>query len=176
MESQARESALGIETPNRRWLSAVGAGLVGGVGFGLVMQFVMGAMPVVGSLYGQPTVLAGWVAHLVHSVVFAVVFVALITGTGLGRYARTTAGTTGLGTVYGAVLGVVAGAFVLPVWANAVTAAGMPVPFLSAASFLGHVLFGVLLGAAYAVIRGTRRSEPTTDTDQVQPETADPDA
>lgn len=177
MEAQARESEINLKTPNRRWLAAIGAGLVGGIGFGLVLQFVMGAMPVIGSLYGQPTVLAGWIAHLIHSVIFAVVFVALITRTRIRQLARSTAQITGLGTAYGAVLGIVTGAFVMSIWANAVAGAGMPVPFLSVPSFLGHLLFGVLLGAAYAVARGTGSLAPASQTDsaRTEPEHAEPE-
>ena len=168
-ESRLTEPELSSTRTSRRWIAGAGAGLVGGVGMGLILHFVMGAMPVVGSLYGQPTVLAGWIAHLVHSVVFALLFVGAITRTGLGRYARTTARTTGLGTAYGALLGVATGAFVLPLWVNAVSAAGMPVPFVSGPAFAGHVVFGLLLGAAFAVARGTAGTEratadePTTD-------------
>jgi hypothetical protein len=170
MEAQVSESGSGVESPNRAWLAGIGGGLVGGVGFGLVMHFVMGAMPVVGSLYGQPTVLAGWVAHLVHSVIFALIFVALITRTGLRRYAGTSTRTAGLGTAYGAVLGIVTGAFVLPIWVNAMSGAGMPVPLLSTPSFLGHLLFGLLLGAVYAVSRATGSTAPTTGTEPMESE------
>lgn len=153
---------MGVERSNRIWIAGVGAGLVGGVGMGLIMHFVMGAMPVVGSLYGQPTVIAGWAAHLVHSVVFALIFVGLVTRTGLSRYARTTTLAAGSAIVYGAVLGIVAGAFVLPIWVNAVSAAGMPVPLLSVPSFIGHLVFGLLLGGVYAVTRGTGTTMATT--------------
>jgi hypothetical protein len=177
MEAQTRDPEISLETPNRRWLAAIGAGLVGGIGFGLVLQFVMGAMPVIGSLYGQPTVLVGWLAHLVHSVIFAMLFVTLITRTGLRRYAGSTARITGLGTVYGSVLGVVTGAFVMPIWANAVAGAGMPVPFLSVPSFLGHLLFGALLGSVYWVARSTGSPGPTSsaDTERTVPDPAEPE-
>jgi len=165
--SQVTERAVSRETSTRPWIAGIGGGLVGGVGMGLLLHFVMGAMPVVGSLYGQPTVLAGWVAHLVHSAIFGLLFVALITRTGLRSYAGTTARTTGLGTAYGAVLGIVTGAFVLPIWANAVTGAGMPVPFLSGPAFAGHVVFGLLLGAVYVVTltrgAGTTETSKTTE-------------
>lgn len=148
-------------TANRPWLAGIGGGLVGGIGMGLVLQFVMGAMPVIGSLYGQPTVVAGWVAHMVHSVLFALVFVALVTRTDLRQYARTPLWTAGLGIAYGVVLTAVAGAFVMPLWLNTLTGAGLPVPLLSAPSFAGHVVYGFLLGAVYGVARGTGVTEPT---------------
>jgi hypothetical protein len=173
MEAQAR-SGIGVETPNRRRLATVGAGVVGGVGFGLVLQFGMGAMPTIGSLYGQPNVLGGWIAHLVHSVIFAVIFVAAITRTGLRRYAGSGARIVGLGAAYGALLGVVTGAFVMPIWANAVAGAGMSVPSLSAPSYLGHLLFGALVGAVYVVARGAGSPPPTASTD-ADPEPVEPE-
>jgi hypothetical protein len=159
MESELRDAELTRTANNRPWLAGIGGGLVGGVGMGLILHFVMGAMPVVASLYGQSSVAIGWVAHLFHSAVFGLVFVALITRTGLRTYARTTVWTAGLGTVYGAVLGVVTGALVLPVWLNAVSGAGLPVPFFATPAFVGHVLFGLLLGAVYAATRGTTPSD-----------------
>ena len=175
MEAQVSESGRVVESSNRMWLAGIGGGLVGGVGFGLVMHFVMGAMPVVGSLYGQPTVLAGWVAHLIHSVIFALIFVALISRTGLKRYAETSVRTAGLGTAYGAVLGIVTGAFVLPIWVNAMTGAGMPVPFVSTPAFVGHVLFGLLLGAVYAISRGTGSTTTMTETEPMESEATEPE-
>lgn len=158
MESELRGSELVQTSNNRRWIAGIGGGLVGGVVMGLLLHFGMGAMPVIASLYGQSSVAVGWVAHLFHSAVFGLIFVALITRTGLRTYARTTVWTASLGTVYGVLLGIITGALVLPVWLNAVSGAGMPVPFFATPSFVGHVLFGLLLGAVYAATRGTTTS------------------
>ena len=155
MESELRESERIQTVNNRPWLAGIGGGLVGGVGMGLILHFAMGAMPVIASLYGQSSVAVGWIAHLFHSVVFGLIFVALVTRTGLRSYERTTVWTAGLGTSYGGVLGILTGAFVLPVWVNAVSGAGLPVPFFATPAFIGHVLFGLLLGGVYAVTRGT---------------------
>jgi hypothetical protein len=171
MESEIRESELTRTVNNRPWLAGIGGGLVGGIGMGLILHFAMGAMPVIASLYGQSSVAIGWVAHLFHSVVFGLIFVALITRTGLRGYARTTVRTAGLGTGYGILLGVLTGAFVLPVWVNAVTGAGMPVPFFAAPAFVGHVLFGLLLGTVYAVTRGAG----TADTSGLAPDESSDD-
>jgi hypothetical protein len=121
------------------------------------MHFVMGAMPLVGALYGQPPVLAGWVAHLFHSVVFALFFAAVVASTSLGEDGRL--GITGLEDAYGIVLEVVAAGFVLPIWANAVDAATLPVPFLVPMGFLTHLVFGVLLGAGFGFVVTRERSE-----------------
>jgi hypothetical protein len=168
MESELRGSELVQTSNNRRWIAGIGGGLVGGVVMGLLLHFGMGAMPVIASLYGQSSVAVGWVAHLFHSAVFGLIFVALVTRTGLRTYARTTGWTTGLGGVYGVVLGVLTGAFVLPLWVNAVSGAGLPVPLFATPAFVGHVLFGLLLGAIYAVTHS-----PPSDTSVVPRDGAD---
>jgi uncharacterized membrane protein YagU involved in acid resistance len=127
---------------------------------GLVLQFVMGAMPLVGALYGQPTVLAGWVAHLFYSVVFAVLFAAVVAGTSLREYGLL--GMVGLGLVYGVPLGLVAAGVVLPVWANAIGAGPLPVPFIIPMGFLTHIVYGVLLGAVFGYVVTRQRSLATT--------------
>ena len=65
-------------TSTRTWSGAVTGGIVAGVGMGLLMHFVMNAIPLIGGLYGQPTVAIGWAAHLVHSIVFALIVAAVI--------------------------------------------------------------------------------------------------
>jgi hypothetical protein len=111
---------------------------------GLLMHFLMGAMPLVGALYGQPTVAAGWLAHLAHSVVLAFVFAAAIDRTSFRDSGLL--GLVGLGAAYGVLLGVVTGGVVLPLWANAVGAAQLPVPSLGLPGMIAHVLYGVVLG------------------------------
>ncbi|WP_157972628.1 hypothetical protein [Haloprofundus halophilus] len=162
--AQAYPSRMPTETGSRVWTASALAGLVAGIAMGLVMQFVMNAMPLIGALVGQPTVVGGWVLHLVISVVFALTFAAIITRTSLSRYGRTTLGTVGLGLAYGAVLTVVAGWFALPIWANAVGAGPLPVPLVVPMGVVTHLLYGLVLGGVYAYARGTTESEPTEET------------
>lgn len=152
--------------PTRTWSGAVAGGLVAGVGMGLIMDVVMGAMPLIGALYGQPTVAAGWLAHLFHSVVFAVVFAAAVMGTPFRRYGLV--GMIGLGAGYGIMLELVAAGVVLPLWANAVGLGPLPVPFLLPIGFVTHLVYGLLLGAffGFVVTRGpasrSAREQPAT--------------
>lgn len=144
--------------PARTWGGAAAGGLIAGVGMGLIMHFVMNAMPLIGALYGQPTIAGGWIAHLLHSVVFALIFGLIITRTSLREY--DILGIIGLGALYGIVLEFVAAGVVLPIWANAVGAAELPVPFLIPIGFVTHLVYGVLLGAIFgiAMTRGRSRS------------------
>ena len=160
MSSQTYESPGAAVTPTRTWSGAVAGGLVAGVGMGLIMHFVMNAMPLVGALYGQPTVAVGWLAHLFHSVVFALIFAAAITRTSLREYGLL--GMIGLGAAYGIGLELVAAGVVLPLWANAIGAGPLPVPFLIPIGFVTHLVYGVLLGAVFGVVMTRERSRMGT--------------
>lgn len=168
MSSETRQTTSMSWTPTRLWGGSVAGGLVAGVGMGLIMHFVMGAMPLIGALVGQPTVLAGWIVHLLISVVFALIFAAVVSRTSFREYGLL--GMIGLGATYGIVLEIVAAGFVLPLWANAVGAGPLPVPFLVPVGFLTHVVYGVLLGAVfgYAVTRDRSASmtEEMTETER----------
>lgn len=153
----------------RTWGGAAAGGLVAGVGMGLIMHFVMNAMPLIGALYGQPTVAAGWLAHLFHSVVFALIFGLVIVRTPLREYAIL--GIIGLGALYGIVLEFVAAGVVLPVWANAVGAAALPVPFLIPIGFVTHLVYGVLLGAVFGIAMTRGRSRSATHEQPERPVT-----
>jgi hypothetical protein len=158
---QPTETRTGLRT----WGGAVVAGLVAGVGMGLVIQFGAGTMELIGALYGTPSDLAGWVAHLFNSVAFALIFVAVVSQPLLSDYTGTAGELVGLGVGYGAALGVVTGGFLLPVGLRAVGATELPVPLLPIPGLAGefvfpvvfgvaHLVYGALLGAVYAAIAG----------------------
>ncbi|MFC7082029.1 hypothetical protein [Halorussus caseinilyticus] len=134
----------------RTWTGAALGGLAGGLVFGVLLQ-TLGTMPVIASLYGMESALAGWMAHLFHSVVFALVFAAAVVRTdyrdaGLGPI-------TALGAGYGVALWFVAAAVVMPLWMGALGMDAPAIPNLDANSLVGHVLYGAVLGAVFAVAR-----------------------
>lgn len=158
----------------RTWGGAVVAGLVAGVGMGLVVQFGAGTMALVGALYGLPTVFAGWVAHLFHGVVFALAFAALVSRLLADEYTESAAEIVGLGVGYGAALGVFTGGFLLPLGLHAMGASTLPVPLLPIPGLVGeltfplvlavaHLVYGALLGAVYAAIAGRESTAETAD-------------
>jgi|GEM_PF-1873779 len=106
MSAQAKttESQVSLELNRSPWIVAISGGLLGGAAMGLLMQFWMDAMPAIGALYGQPTLTAGWAAHLVHSILFALLFVAAIRETPINKYATSMQNIIGLGALYGVVL------------------------------------------------------------------------
>lgn len=134
-----------------RWQAVVGGGSIAGVVFGLMIHFMMGIMPMIGALYGMENAVAGWIAHLVHSVVFAGLFAAIVAQSGLADGASSTGRWLGLGAGYGAVIWLVAAAFVMPAWLSMVGAApaGASIPNINPQSLAGHLVYGVVLGLVY---------------------------
>ena len=175
MTAQQTEPAVKARTGLRTWGGAVVAGLVAGVGMGLVIQFGAGTMELIGALYGSPSDLAGWVAHLFNSVVFALIFVGVVSRPLLSDYTQTAGELVGLGVGYGAALGIVSGGFLLPVGLNAVGATELPIPLLplpgAESEFLfpvvlgiAHLVYGSLLGGVYAVITNVGTSAEPGET------------
>ncbi|WP_440008062.1 histidine kinase [Halomicrococcus sp. SG-WS-1] len=146
------ETAVRRETGTVDWTSAVLAGVGAGIAMGLLIQFVMGIMPVIGALYGVESLAAGWIAHLLHSVAFALVFAAVVSRPPLSKYAESTASVTGLGLAYGVVLWLVAAAIVMPIWMGLVGLPSPGVPNVNPQSLVGHLVYGVLLGGLYAAL------------------------
>lgn len=150
MTSQTVESRLAPRYSTQLWADGIVSGLIAGIGMGLIMHYIMNAMPLIGALYGQPSVMAGWIAHLFHSIVFGLIFAAVITQPRFDKYGIL--GIVGLGAVYGLILEFVAAGVVLPLWANTIGAAMLPVPFLIPIGFVTHLVYGILLGAAMGVL------------------------
>lgn len=149
-------------TTESRWRAGILAGLVAGVGMGVVLHLGANMMPFIGALYGHESVLWGWLAHLLNSVVFAVVFVAVIS-IGLPETYKGTPGEfVMLGVGFGAALGVLGGGVFLPLWMGAVGASTLPTPIVpvggmdevAAGLFFGlaHLVYGTLLGGTYEVL------------------------
>lgn len=129
-------------------------GVLAGVAFGVVMQFVLGRMTAVGAMYtlGDPSLSIGWVAHLGHSALFGAIF-GLLADTGAVRErARRLAPAAGLGAAFATALWLVNVVLVWPLWLNSVGfGATVPFPNLAVLPLAGHLVWGVLLGAGTAV-------------------------
>ncbi|MGD9697328.1 MAG: hypothetical protein AB7V42_16915 [Thermoleophilia bacterium] len=137
-------ASLGVTGLVHRGIAGIAGGLVGGVAFGVLMQ-VMGMIPMVAMLVGSDSAGIGWLVHLVISAGIGASF-----GLLLGAAAAGAARAIGLGAVYGIVWWVLGGLLIMPAWL------GMPVfTFTTAAwmSLVGHLVYGLLLGATYALVR-----------------------
>ena len=139
------------------WQAGVVGGLIGGAVMGTMITVmstptIAVAIPALYGLAPPPNGLAGWIVHMSHSAVLGVVFAAVASssvGSGIGRSAVA-------GLVYGAVLWAVLAALVMPIWLQAVGFPQAP-PFPNFAlpgSLPPHLVYGVLLGIAYPLVRG----------------------
>lgn len=145
----------GVSTEAGSWKGGVAGGLAGSVVFGLVMAFLIPDPMleiVIPSMYGlapPEAPFVGWVIHMSHGAVIGVGFAALLAAKpALGRTVGTAAAT---GAAYGLLVWLVLAVIVMPIWLPAVgSPANPPFPNIGLLSAVGHLLYGVVLGAVYA--------------------------
>ncbi len=124
-------------------------GVAGGLIFGAMMG-VMGMLPMIGSMVGQPTAGAGFVVHMANSVIIGAGF-----AIALGRFVSGTRSGLGAGLVYGGAWWILGPLTLMPLfmgmgfgvnWNAAAAAAMLP-------SLVGHLMFGSILGLVYTWLR-----------------------
>ncbi|MFB6227920.1 MAG: hypothetical protein ABEH88_04950 [Halobacteriales archaeon] len=145
------ESAVGAATEDLIRVSA--AGLVAGVVMGLTLWGLGDGLAIIGALYGIESPVVGWITHLFHSVVFALLFVALTSWPPLRDRTDTVPGATVLGVVWAVVLALGAAGVLMPVWLGAVGVDDVVFPNVTATAVLGHMLWGLVLGTVYGLLR-----------------------
>jgi hypothetical protein len=145
------------------WSAGAIGGLVAGVVFGIFMQS-MGVISMVGALVGMPSLVVGWIVHLVISLAFGLVFAALVTTGALGSFASTARNGAVVGIAYGVVIWFVAAAVVMPLWLAALGFPAPAVPNVDPNSLAGHLVYGLVLGGLYPII--ARSMETTTVEDR----------
>lgn len=127
-----------------RLIAGVAGGLAGGVVFGVLMQ-TMGMLPMVAMLVGSESVAVGWLVHLVISAFIGCTYAVI-----LARWADRLGVGAVLGIGYGVVWWVLGPLLIMP----AVMGMGVfMVNAMTVQSLLGHVLFGLVLGLGYALVR-----------------------
>ncbi|PSQ19037.1 hypothetical protein BRD00_01960 [Halobacteriales archaeon QS_8_69_26] len=137
---------------------AVAAGVAGGAVFGVVIQFGIGRMAAIGALYtfGIPTVSVGWLAHMMHSVLFGVVFGMATEVEPFHTWMEERLATAALvGIGFGVLLYAVNIAFVWPFWLETVEfapAADWSIPYTPVRPLVGHLVFGVILGSSFHLL------------------------
>ncbi|WP_254762680.1 histidine kinase [Natrinema marinum] len=135
------------------WQAGTVGGIAGAIVFGAMMAaqtpgVLEGAIP---ALYGLEGGLAGMVLHVAHGAVLGVVFAALLVAT--GRSDPGVAAGSALGLGYGVVVWALLAVVVMPIWLSAVGFAMAPaVPNIAVESLVGHAAYGLVLGAAYALL------------------------
>ncbi len=124
-------------------------GIAGGLIFGAMMG-VMGMLPMIGSMVGQPTAAAGFALHMANSVIIGVGFAIV-----LGRFVSGTPSGVGIGLAYGGVWWILGPLTLMPLlmgmgfgvnWNVAAAAAMLP-------SLVGHLMYGGVLGLVYTWLR-----------------------
>ena len=128
---------------------AIVAAVVAGGLMGLIIQGIAGVVPVIGALYGVKDPVVGWITHEFHSIVFGIIFAGLV-ATAPTAYKGRLVGRVGIGILWGLFLYFFAAGVVMPLWLRLV---GLPAPLpsLTPASFVGHTVWGVVLGVSYHV-------------------------
>lgn len=158
------------------WSAGAVAGLVGGVGMGVVLHAGANVMPLIGALYGWPTVVGGWAAHLANSVLIGLLFTAIVSRGPVREHVETTAGYALTGVGYAAAVGLVTAGVMLPVTMTLRGVRTLPEPVLPLPSPFGvvvvvlsvgvaHVVYGLLLGVTYGRLghAGLPRRAPGSD-------------
>ncbi len=126
------------------------AGLAGGLIFGAMMA-IMGTLPMIGKMVGDPSAQTGFLIHLVISVVIGGSFSTLF-----GRFVNDASSALGYGLLYGGAWWFLGPLTLMPLimgmgpvanW-NA-SAATQMLP-----SLIGHLVYGAILGISYLWLKG----------------------
>jgi hypothetical protein len=145
------DARTGIELP--AWQAGTVAGVLGGVVMGvmLTMQMTPVIEHAIPAMYGLDGGLAGWIVHVSHAAILGVGFAAALTAVDTSDWSNATTAAAGL--AYGVVLWAVLAVLVMPVWLDAVGFANAPaLPNVNVQSLIGHAVYGVVAGVAYAVL------------------------
>lgn len=149
--TSAQPTPRGNPVPAHALIGAV-AGLVGGVAFGFMMQ-AWDMMPMIAQLVDRTSTGAAWLVHLLISAFVGMTF-ALLTW---HWAARIIPGAV-LGLLYGAVWWVLGGLVLLPARLDMDLFVINEVAWKSLA---GHLVYGLLLGLAYACMHKIMRPDRT---------------
>jgi hypothetical protein len=143
------------------------AGLMAGVIFGIAMQIMHaptpdgGSMPMmamVAQVVRSDSLAVGWVYHLFNSAVIGGLF-----GWFLGGRVGGWGSAAGWGTAYGVFWWVLGGLILMPILLGMPAFAPLLMPMMrpvAVGSLMGHVMFGIILGAGFVWLRRTAPQPP----------------
>ncbi len=157
----SRFTQLGQETaehdpfePHLGWRGGIVAGLVAAVAMGVGITVVEPALlrEQIAGLYGASgSLLAGWLVHLGHGVVFGLVFAVVVADPSLAGPSHRFPWSVVAGLGYGLILAVAGMGLLMPMWLEAVGLAAPSLPFVDASLVGWHLVFGAVLGATFPV-------------------------
>ncbi len=131
---------------SRDYTAGVIGGLLGGIVFGAVLGY-LGVLPIIAGLVGSDSSIAGFVVHLVLSVLVGLVFVWWF-GNMVASYLL----GASYGLLHGFIWWILGGLIILPM----VLGMGIQIPNafnqLNLASLAGHLLYGLVLGLVYVYV------------------------
>lgn len=133
------------------------AGIAGGIAFGAFLH-VQGMIGMIAGLVGGQGPELGWVVHLVISAIIGAGF-----GLTLARGVSGWGSGLGLGVVYGGIWWVLGPLLIMPLWL------GMPAfqfSQQSLMSLIGHLVYGIGLGAVYVGVAKSTTEELVLDRTQ----------
>ena len=125
------------------------SGLAGGAVFGAMMG-MMGMLPMIGKMVGQPSAAVGLLVHLINSAIIGAGFAVLF-----GRSVSGIGGGLRKGLLYGGWWWFLGPLTLMPLfmgmglgvnWNTAAAVAMLP-------SLVGHLMYGAILGTSYAWLR-----------------------
>lgn len=157
--AQTREETTEIREPFEgiwHWRAGGMAGLAGSAVTGAIVSVTdIGTLQVaVSGLYGLGgSLLAGWVAHLLHGALFGLLFAAALADPALYRVSELRWKTLAAGVVYAVVLAVFGAGIVMPIWLGTL---GMvdppPIPYVTDSILVWHLVYGAVLGGLYPTV------------------------
>jgi hypothetical protein len=144
------------------------SGVLAGIVFGVLMHMMSaptpegGSMPMmamVAMVVGSQSLVVGWLYHLFNSAVIGALFGAFFGG----RVAGYGSGAT-WGAVWGVVWWVLGGLILMPIFLDMPPFAALRMPPMRPVawgSLAGHLIYGVILGAAFVRLRGASGARMT---------------
>lgn len=151
------------ESPQYTWIAGIAGGLIGGIGMGIILHAGANMMPFIGALYGWPTVVGGWIGHLINSVIIGLVFTFIVSRPLVRQQTMTISGSVVVGVLYAAAVGLVTTGVMLPISMNVLGVQSLPEALVPLPGYIGgllvvlsvavaHLVYGLLLGATYGIL------------------------
>lgn len=151
------------------WKRTALAGLVGGIIFGVIIQFWLGKMSGLGLLYASRSLALGWVTHLFHSIIGAFLFTGIVSRKSVNQHLNKSSYSILIGLIYGFSLWAALTIIILPIWFGVVAPwrGGPPQNFTNSqfiGSLIGFLVYGAIVGGS-AHSKRSQRDEQNSDSD-----------
>ncbi|WP_435361425.1 histidine kinase [Haloarchaeobius sp. DFWS5] len=153
------EQRVGIDVPFESrfaWRAGALSGALAAIVMGIAITLVQleTLRVAIAGLYGfEGSLFVGWLAHVFHGAVFGVLFAAVLADPGLFDVRDWLWKSVAAGVVYGIVLAVFGTGIIMPMWLDIVGLGPVPIPNVTTPLIVWHVVYGVVLGAAFHYTR-----------------------